>query len=88
MVVGTFRGKLLVRVGKDGHAAALADKHARPMKMGGRTMRGFIAVSPAGTATAPGLRSWIDRAVAYARTLPAKPAGRARPGRKRRVTTR
>lgn len=87
MVVGTFKGELLVRVGKDGHDAALADRHAHAMKMGDRTMRGFIAVSSRGTATAAQLRSWINRGVAVARALPPKPA--ARPSKsKRRSTSR
>ncbi|RUW20529.1 hypothetical protein EOA60_25640, partial [Mesorhizobium sp. M1A.F.Ca.IN.020.06.1.1] len=42
MLVGTSKRGLLVRVGKDGHAAAAARPHARPMEMGGRSMEGYI----------------------------------------------
>ena len=36
MLAGTFKGDLLVRVGKDGHAAALKRPHTRPMEQAGR----------------------------------------------------
>ena len=35
-------------------------------------MRGYAFVGPAATATDAALRDWIDRALAFADTLPAK----------------
>ncbi|MDG4854856.1 MULTISPECIES: TfoX/Sxy family protein [unclassified Mesorhizobium] len=72
MLIGTSKRGLLVRVGKDGHAAAAARPHARPMEMGGRSMEGYVHVAPEGTATEADLAEWIDRALAFVETLPPK----------------
>jgi hypothetical protein len=42
--------------------------------MKGRPMRGWITVEPAACAKATDLRRWVDRGVAFARTLPPKDA--------------
>jgi hypothetical protein len=63
---------LLVRVGKEAHAAALGRPHARPMEMGGREMAGYVFVAPEGAAADADLRAWLDLAFAHVRTLPAK----------------
>jgi TfoX/Sxy family transcriptional regulator of competence genes len=79
MLIGTSKRGLLVRVGKDAHAAAVARPHARPMEMGGRSMEGYLHVAPEGTATQADLDQWLDLALAFVETLPAK----AKPARKR-----
>ena len=70
MVAGTSKRGLLVRVGKDGHAAALRLPHTRAMEMGGRTMEGYVFVEPEGTASEEDLRSWLKLARSYVATLP------------------
>ena len=85
MVVGTSKHGLLVRVGKDGNAAALARPHARPMEMNGRTMDGYVFVSAEGTANARSLKAWIDTALAHVATLPPKGDRPAAKARSRRV---
>ena len=77
MLVGTSKRGLLVRVGKEAHAAAVALPHARPMEMGGRAMEGYVFVGEAGTATGKDLKGWLARALAFVETLPAKPDKRA-----------
>lgn len=46
--------------------------HARPFEMRGRVMDGWLRVDPDGLRTKDQLRRWVDRGVAYARSLPAK----------------
>ncbi|KRA45596.1 TfoX/Sxy family protein [Devosia sp. Root635] len=65
-------GGMLVRVGKDGHADALARPGARPMTMGGRTMSGFIEVTGDVLEEDDVLRDWIVLARSFVDTLPAK----------------
>ena len=77
MLVGTSKRGLLVRVGKEAHAEAVALPHARPMEMGGRAMEGYVFVGEAGTATGKDLKGWLARALAFVETLPAKPDKRA-----------
>lgn len=73
MVAGTSsKGEILIRVGKDGMAAALARPHARPMVNGERTMQGFIWVHPDGIRSDADLKAWLDFAEAYVATLPPK----------------
>jgi TfoX/Sxy family transcriptional regulator of competence genes len=72
MLVGASKRGLLVRVGKAAHTEAAGRPHARPMEMRGRVMEGYVHVAPAGTASVADLRSWLDLALAFVDTLPAK----------------
>jgi hypothetical protein len=74
MLVGTSKRGLLVRVGKEAHAAALHRPHARAMEMRGREMEGYIVVDPAVTASDKDLNGWLSLALAFVGTLPPKPA--------------
>lgn len=78
MLVGTSKRGLLVRVGKEAHAAAIALPHAEAMEMGGRPMEGYVFVAPAGTSTAKDLGAWLKRARAFVETLPPKMDKRAK----------
>ncbi len=73
MLVGPMKeGGLLVRVGKEGYAAALALPGARPMTMGGKTMSGFVEVSGDMLEDDEVLLDWIELARSFVETLPAK----------------
>jgi TfoX/Sxy family transcriptional regulator of competence genes len=71
MVAGISKRGLLVRVGKDQHARALARPDAKPMEMSGRPMAGYVFVEPP-PRDERGLREWLDLAVAFVNTLPPK----------------
>lgn len=66
-VAASGRGGLLVRVDPETSDELVATTAAEPMEMGGRTMKGWLRV-PAGE----DLEAWVERGVAYARTLPPK----------------
>jgi hypothetical protein len=74
---GVLRDELVVRLGQDGFADAVAEPAARPMDFTGRPSRGTVYVRPDALTTEPELRAWIARGVAYVRAHP-KPAGRGR----------
>ena len=85
MLVGTSKRGLLVRVGKDMHAKAMARPHTRPMDMSGRVMEGYVFIAPEGTSTAKDLKAWIGLARAFVETLPPKVAkGKESAGKARR----
>ena len=65
-------GGLLVRIDPADTDAALARPHVELMKMGGRTMDGWVIVASDGLKTKRELAAWVNRAVTYARTLPPK----------------
>jgi TfoX/Sxy family transcriptional regulator of competence genes len=66
MACGVIHDDLMVRVGPDGHDAALAEPHTRPMDFTGRPMRGMVYVDPDGVRVDTDLSRWVDRAVAVA----------------------
>ncbi len=72
-VTASGQGGLMVRVDPEDTDALLAKPHARPFKMRGREMRGWLRVDPEGLQTKRQLAAWVTRGVAYARSLPAKP---------------
>src|SRR6516225_10069392 len=69
MVAGTSKRGLLVRVGKERQADALARPGARPMEMTGRPMEGYVFVDPP-PPDEQALRDWLNLAVAFVMTLP------------------
>lgn len=71
MAVGVTGDELMVRVGPDAHATALARPHAREMTFTGKSMNGFVFVAPEGL-SGKALSSWVDPAVAFVRGLPPK----------------
>ena len=78
MCCGVTGSDLMVRVGKEGRAEALAQPHARPMKLGGSDVRGFICVEAEGFSTAEALAAWVARGLDFVATLPSKPAASAK----------
>jgi hypothetical protein len=72
MLAGSHKSELLVRVGKEAHAAALARPHSRPMEMRGRVMEGFVFVAADGFARDEDLHAWLRLARTYVDTLPPK----------------
>jgi TfoX/Sxy family transcriptional regulator of competence genes len=84
MLLGTFRGGLMVRLSKASHTDALKLPGARAMEMKGRVMEGFILIDADSVEDDASLQRWVDMALAYNSTLPAK-AGKPRklPARKR-----
>ena len=72
MLCAVGKNDLMVRVGPSGYEAALRLPHAHPMRFTGRPMRGYITVDTAGYETSDGLGLWLDKALAFVRTLPPK----------------
>ena len=72
MCCGVMKDQLVVRVGRERHADALAEPHVRPMDFTGRPLRGFVFVAPAGIRTRRNLDRWVSRGVAFVGSLPKK----------------
>jgi TfoX/Sxy family transcriptional regulator of competence genes len=71
MLAGASKRGLLLRVGAERHAEAVADG-LRPMEQRGRVMEGYVYADPAlGDAA---LAAWLARARAHVAALPPKPA--------------
>ncbi len=72
MCCGVVGRRLMIRVGPDAHAAALARPHAKPMDFTGEPLAGFAFVEPAGFAKEADLATWLDSALAFVTGLPEK----------------
>lgn len=59
MCCGVQDTDLMVRVPKDQHEEALRKPHVRPMDFTGRSLKGFVYVSAAGTRSTAELRRWV-----------------------------
>lgn len=78
-VAASGKGGLLLRV-EPAQTMTLAKKpHVQPFEMRGRPMEGWLRVEPAGVTTDKRLKPWVDRSVAFARSLPPKVKSKARP---------
>ena len=63
------RKGLMVRVGREREAKALAKPHATLCRQGKRAMPGFIQVTPAGLQTGRDLNGWLKLGRDYLATL-------------------
>ena len=72
MCCGVIEDNLVVRVGPGTYEATLQEPHTRPMDFTGRPLKGFVYVDPAGYEAPSALLGWIERGVAFVRTLPRK----------------
>ena len=71
-VAASGKGGLMVRVAPADTDALVAEPHARPFEMKGRELQGWLRVDEEGLGTETELASWVERGVAYARSLVAK----------------
>lgn len=71
IVAGVWHDDLIARLGPDA-AAALDEPHVRPFDVTGRPMTNWVMVSPDGIDTERQLADWLDRALEFVATLPAK----------------
>lgn len=72
MCCGAVEDRLMVRLGKDLTKEALKEPHTAPMDYTGKVMSTMVYVLPKAIEADDDLKRWIDRAVAFVRTLPEK----------------
>jgi TfoX/Sxy family transcriptional regulator of competence genes len=72
MTVGVAKDDLMVRCGTDRYQEALALPHAREMDFTKRPLQGFVFVAQDGVADDADLQRWVDMALQFTESLPAK----------------
>jgi hypothetical protein len=72
LLVGVWKESLIVRLGAEQGEEALLEPHVKEFDITGRAMRGWVLVGPVGIQDDEQLTGWIQRAVRFVRTLPAK----------------
>ena len=70
--------RILVRVDPDARLKLLKNPGARPMKIGGRTLKGFIFVEPRGYRTDARLKGWIRQSLDVIAASAGKPKRKKR----------
>jgi len=71
-VAASGRGGLMVRIDPQEGEALLAEPGVRPFEMRGRELDGWLRVDADAVDTQKRLRPWVQRGLAYARSLPPK----------------
>jgi hypothetical protein len=71
-VAASGQGGLLLRCDPGETDALFSEPGAHPMEMRGRDMRGWLRVEAPAVDNDDALRAWVQRGVAYARSLPPK----------------
>jgi TfoX/Sxy family transcriptional regulator of competence genes len=72
MCCGVIGSEAMLRLGEDGADAALDEPHTRPMDFTGRPMKGMVYVAAPGVQDGAAVGRWVERAVAFAGSLPPK----------------
>lgn len=72
MLVGVWKDSLIVRLGPEEGDEALKEPHVKEFDITGRAMRGWVLVEPKGVEKPDQLTGWVQRAVRFVGTLPAK----------------
>jgi hypothetical protein len=71
-VAASHTGGLLARVDPADAGDWLAPPQVAPMEMRGRTMEGWLMVAPEAVKAERELAAWVERSVAFVKTLPPK----------------
>ncbi len=72
MCVGVWKNSLIARVGPEEYDAALSRPGAKEFDITGRAMRGWVMVEDQGLQTDDDLQRWVQRAIDFVLSLPAK----------------
>ena len=72
MFCGVNGEDLMLRLGNDGAAKALTEPHTRPMDFTGKPLKSMVYVDPQGYDSGDDLRTWVDRALQFVKSLPPK----------------
>jgi TfoX/Sxy family transcriptional regulator of competence genes len=72
MTIGVIQENLIVRVGLENYQAALRKPGADLFESTGKPMAGWVTIAPDGLQTREDLTHWIELALEFVKTLPAK----------------
>jgi TfoX/Sxy family transcriptional regulator of competence genes len=72
MTVGVIRDDLIVRVGLENYEASLRKPGADLFQPTGKPMAGWVTIAPDGHQTDKDMKYWIELALEFVKTLPAK----------------
>ena len=72
MCCGVVNDRVMLRLGPEGADEALKAPHAEPMDFTGKPMKSMVYLRPEGYEADADLERWVETAMRFAKTLPAK----------------
>jgi TfoX/Sxy family transcriptional regulator of competence genes len=72
LAAASGKGGIMLRVDPAVGESLVDDVHVHPFEMHGNGMRGWLRVDEAAAQTEDALRGWLEHALEFVRTLPAK----------------
>jgi TfoX/Sxy family transcriptional regulator of competence genes len=72
MVCGVYQDYLILRLGETESTAALKQPFTKPFDITGKPMKGWVMVERRGFKTDGQLKSWLNKARTFVKTLPPK----------------
>ena len=72
MLCGVYKDYLILRLGEKASSAALKKAYARPFDITGKPMKGWVMMEQRGFKSTDQLRSWLNQAKDFVKTLPPK----------------
>ena len=72
MFCGVHKDYLILRLGENQSSDALKQPYARQFDITGKPMKGWVMIATDGYKSDAGLKTWLDQAKAFAKSLPAK----------------
>ena len=72
MCVGIYKEWLITRVGESAGAKLFKEKHAKPMDITGKPMKGWAMIASERVAHDTDLKRHTELAIAFVKTLPSK----------------
>ena len=72
MCCGVNEADLVLRLGEEGTEAALEEPYTRPFDITGKTNKTMLFVAPRAHRSDDAMKSWVERALGFARSLPPK----------------
>jgi TfoX/Sxy family transcriptional regulator of competence genes len=72
MCCGVVKDELVLRLGLEQGEKALTKPYTRECDFTGRSMKGMVIVAPGGYETDDALRRWVQQAIDFVLSLPAK----------------
>lgn len=72
MVCGVYKDYLILRLGEKAADDAMKQSYTRPFDITGKPMKGWVMVEDKGFETDASLKSWLNQAKTFVKTLPPK----------------
>ncbi|QPJ62371.1 MAG: TfoX/Sxy family protein [Candidatus Nitronauta litoralis] len=72
MTFGIWKDFLILRLGLEGADEVLKDDYTKPMDLTGKVMKGWVMVAPEAIAEEDQLQDYMEQAIQFVSTLPAK----------------